>query len=124
MKTTPAKLLVKLLQWGILLAIVGYLVRDIYRNKSFTEIWNGPKQWDLLAAALLITFVGVLLTIVRWFWLLRAHDLPLSMRDAMRLGFLGYLLNFVSLGAVGGDLFKAILTAQNATRAEPKPSPR
>ena len=120
MKTTPAKLFVKLLQWGILLAIVGYLVRDIYRNKSFTEIWNGPKQWHLLAAALLVTFVAVLMTIVRWFWLLRAHDLPLSMRDALRLGFLGYLLNFISLGAVGGDLFKAILTSRkcHARRAE------
>jgi glycosyltransferase 2 family protein len=120
LKTTPAKLAVKLLQWGILLAIVGYLVRDIYRNKSFSEVWDGPKQWHLLAAALLVTFIAVLLTIVRWFWLLRALDLPLSMRDALRLGFLGYLLNFISLGAVGGDLFKAVLTARicHARRAE------
>ena len=62
----------------------------------------------------------MLLTIVRWFWLLRAHDLPLSMGDALRLGFLGYLLNFVSFGAVGGDLFKAIFAARkcHARRAE------
>jgi hypothetical protein len=30
----------------------------------------------------------------------------------MRLGFLGYLLNFVSLGSVGGDLFKALFMAR------------
>jgi hypothetical protein len=120
LKTTPAKFVFKLLQWGFLLAIVAYLVRDIYRNKSFAEVWNGPKHWDLLAVALLVTFVAVLLTIVRWFWLLRAHDLPLSMADALRLGFLGYFLNFVSFGAVGGDLFKAIFAARkcHARRAE------
>ena len=120
MKTTAAKLAVKLLQWALLLGIVAYLARDIYRNKSFDVLWNGPKQWNLLVAALAVTLVAVLLTIIRWFWLLRAHDLPLSIRDALRLGFLGYLLNFVSFGAVGGDLFKAVLTARkcHARRAE------
>lgn len=120
MKSSPAKLVVKVLQWGILLAIVGYLIRDIYRNDSFGELWNQPQQWHLLAAALLVTFVAVLLTIVRWYWLLRALDLPLSIRDALRLGFLGYLLNFISLGAVGGDLFKAVFAARKcrARRAE------
>ncbi|HEX3997270.1 MAG TPA: lysylphosphatidylglycerol synthase transmembrane domain-containing protein [Pirellulales bacterium] len=119
-KFSPTKLIVKLLQWGILLGIVAYLVRDIYRNDSFGELWNEPKRWHLLAAALVVTFLGVLLTIIRWFWLLRAHDLPLSLRDALRLGFLGFLLNFVSLGAVGGDLFKAIFAARkcHARRAE------
>jgi hypothetical protein len=34
------------------------------------------------------------------------------LRDAFRLGFLGFLLNFVSIGAVGGDLFKAIFIAR------------
>ena len=42
------------------------------------------------------------------------------MIDAFRLGFLGYLLNFVSVGSVGGDLFKAIFIAreQPGRRAE------
>ena len=42
------------------------------------------------------------------------------MRDAFRLGFLGYLMNFVSLGSVGGDLFKAVFIAheQPGKRAE------
>ncbi len=30
----------------------------------------------------------------------------------LRLGFLGYLLNFVSVGSVGGDLFKAVFVAR------------
>lgn len=47
-------------------------------------------------------------------------DLPFRMADAFRLGFIGYLLNFVSLGSVGGDLFKAVFIAreQRGKRAE------
>jgi uncharacterized protein (TIRG00374 family) len=46
-------------------------------------------------------------TIVRWHFLVRAIDLPLRFRDTLRLGFLGYLYNFVLPGGVGGDLVKA-----------------
>jgi uncharacterized membrane protein YbhN (UPF0104 family) len=107
-----SKLAVRLLQWGVVLAILGYLFFDIYRNKSFEQFWNEPKRWDRLAAALGLTFLGVALTIVRWHWLMRALSLPFRLRDAFRLGFLGYLLNFVSFGSVGGDLFKAVFVAR------------
>ena len=38
--------------------------------------------------------------------------LPFRIRDAFRLSFLSYLLNFVSVGSVGGDLFKAFFIAR------------
>ncbi len=46
--------------------------------------------------------------------------MPFTLRDAFRLGFVGYMFNFVSLGNVGGDLFKAIFLAREQTgrRAE------
>lgn len=101
-----------MLQWGIVLAILGYLFNDIYQNRSFASFWNAPKRWDLLAAAAGVTLTAVTMTIVRWHWLIRALGLPFRLRDALRLGFLGYLLNFVSLGSVGGDLFKAVFVAR------------
>lgn len=101
-----------MLQWGVVLAILGYLFSDIYRNRSFATFWNGPKRWDFLAAAAGLTLAGVTITIVRWHWLIRALGLPFRLRDALRLGFLGYLLNFVSFGSVGGDFFKAIFVAR------------
>lgn len=101
-----------MLQWGVVLAILGYLFNDIYQNRSFASFWNAPKRWDLLAAAAAITLIAVTITIVRWHWLILALGLPFRLRDALRLGFLGYLLNFVSLGSVGGDLFKAVFVAR------------
>jgi uncharacterized membrane protein YbhN (UPF0104 family) len=50
----------------------------------------------------------------------RALDLPFRLRDAFRLGFLCYLLNFISLGSVGGDLFKAIFIAREQPGHRPE----
>ncbi len=60
------------------------------------------------------------LTFVRWYLLVRALRLRFRLIDAFRLGFLGYLFNFVSAGSVGGDLFKAFFIAreQPGRRAE------
>src|SRR5262249_62075561 len=68
-------------------------------------------QWDMLGLATLICFVAVLLTMVRWYYLVRALDVPITWRDAFRLGFLGYMWNFVTPGSVGGDLVKVVYLA-------------
>jgi len=112
LKRRAARIAVRVLQWGVVLAILAYLFNDIYQNRSFASFWNAPKRWDLLAAASGVTLAAVTITIVRWHWLIRALGLPFRLRDALRLGFLGYLLNFVSLGSVGGDLFKAVFVAR------------
>jgi hypothetical protein len=52
--------------------------------------------------------------------LVRALDLPFTLKDAVRLGFLGYLFNFISLGAVGGDLFKAVFIARELPGRRPE----
>jgi hypothetical protein len=104
--------LIKTLRWSIPAVIVAWLVFDVYRQDNFGQIWNGPKEWPLLGLALLFYLTAQLLTIARWYWLVRALDLPFRWNDAVRLGFLGYLLTFVSLGAVGGDLLKAFFVAR------------
>ncbi len=44
-----------------------------------------------------------------------AQDLPFRVQDALRLGFIGYLFNYVAPGAVGGDLIKASMIAREQT---------
>ncbi|MEX2141868.1 MAG: lysylphosphatidylglycerol synthase transmembrane domain-containing protein [Pirellulales bacterium] len=105
-----------ILRWTIPPAIVAYLVYDVQRQDSFDQIWSGEKNWTLLGVALLAFLAAQLLTIARWYWLVRALDLPFRWNDAVRLGFLGYLLTFVSLGAVGGDLLKAFFVAREQPR--------
>lgn len=109
-----------LLKFSISAGLIVWLVVQAQRDQAFADLARQPKNWTFLAAASACCFAGVALTFVRWYVLVRALDLPFSLKDAFRLGFLGYLLNFVSLGTVGGDLFKAVFVAreQPGRRAE------
>jgi len=118
--STVNKTLLNLAKFGISFGLIAYLVADPDNREAFTKLAGQPKDWATLALAWLACLSAVMLTFVRWYILVRALDLPFSMKDAFRLGFLGYLLNFVSLGNVGGDLFKAVFIAreQPGRRAE------
>jgi hypothetical protein len=50
---------------------------------------------------------------VRWHILVAALGLENRLLQTVRLGALGFVLNFVSLGGLGGDLFKAIFLAKD-----------
>ncbi|MES1213110.1 MAG: lysylphosphatidylglycerol synthase transmembrane domain-containing protein [Singulisphaera sp.] len=114
------KLFVNLLKFGISLGILGYLIYDAVSEDTFAQMMDQPKHWGCFAGAWALCMTATCLTFVRWYYLVRALDLPFRMADAFRLGFLGYLFNFVSLGSVGGDLFKAVFIAreQHGKRAE------
>lgn len=114
------KLVVNLLKFGISFGILGYLIYDAVSDDAFAQMMDRPKNWGCFAAAWALCMTATCLTFVRWYYLVRALDLPFRMADAFRLGFLGYMFNFVSLGSVGGDLFKAVFIAreQPGKRAE------
>lgn len=87
---------------------------------DYEAFWSRPKRWDYLTLAQLLALSAITIGIVRWWGLVRAFGIPFELPEALRLGFLGYLLNFVSLGSVGGDLFKAILVAKHKPQARPE----
>jgi glycosyltransferase 2 family protein len=103
--------LLLLLKIGLPLAIIGWLLTRI-DAEQWQVLRHRTPQWPLLAAAFAAALLAVNLGFVRWFLLVRAVALPFRLRDAVRLGFLGYLFNFVSIGSVGGDLFKAVFLAR------------
>jgi len=112
------RLLINLVKIGVSVAILAVLFTGA--QESLSDLQNQPKNWGLLGLATLLGLAAVCVSFVRWYWLVRALDLPFTMRDAFRLGFVGNLFNFVSLGSVGGDLFKAVFVAreQPGRRAE------
>lgn len=119
------KIIGYLLRFGLSFGVLAALFWWSSRDPQFVENLHSLKQvsidnWPLLLGGWAIIFVGVLITIVRWFLLVRTLDLPFRFRDALRLGFLGYMLNFVSPGSVGGDLFKAIFIARENEGRRPE----
>jgi uncharacterized protein (TIRG00374 family) len=91
------------------------LVANVDREQ-FLELWWREKNWPMLLAGFGLVMASVCLTFVRWYVLVRALGIPFGMTDAFRLGFLGYLMNFVVAGSVGGDLFKAFFIAHEQPR--------
>jgi glycosyltransferase 2 family protein len=107
----------KRLVWSIVkiavsLGILALLAVQAQRNNVFEDLLRQPKHWGLLAAACGLCFAAVSITLVRWYWLVRALDLPIRLNEAFRLGLLGYLFNLAPMGIVGGDLLKAVMLAR------------
>jgi len=91
------------------LAIVGVL---LFQNRGgLSQLAGHEKNWWLLVVAFGLVLGSTLLTFLRWFLLVWAQGFEFRFRDALRLGFLGLVFNYLSLGSVGGDLFKAIFLA-------------
>ncbi len=107
------KVLLLLFKIGIPVAILAYLFWNAQRDDAFTDLAQQSKNWPLLGVALLSCGTAVTLTIVRWYYLVRALDIPFTMREALRFGFLGYLFNLAPMGIVGGDMFKAYMVARH-----------
>ncbi|HUT10138.1 MAG TPA: lysylphosphatidylglycerol synthase transmembrane domain-containing protein [Thermoguttaceae bacterium] len=112
------KLIVTTLKIGISLAIVAWLAWDAAgtTNESgenvFQQLVHQPKNWGLLAAAWVFCASAVTLTLIRWWYLVRALDLPFRLTEGLRIGFLGYLFNLAPMGIVGGDVLKAVMLAR------------
>jgi len=104
--------LILLAKLALAAVILGYLV--VTGREGFVRIWNEPKNWTMLAVALACTLAAITLTFVRWHVLVAALGLRFRLPETMRLGALGFALNFVSLGSIGGDLFKAIFIAKDS----------
>ncbi|MFN0196513.1 MAG: YbhN family protein [Planctomycetaceae bacterium] len=92
----------------------------IHRNgDDIVKLKNRQINWTAAIGALLLCGVSLLLTFLRWWLLIWGLDFDVRFRDAVRLGFVGYLCNYLGPGAAGGDLVKAVFVAkgQSSRRA-------
>lgn len=106
-----------LLKFGVSGAILAFLIHRAANDAEFMTHFHHlrtslDEKWPRFVLAWSVILASLVISIVRWHLLVVTLDLPFRYRDAFRLGFLGYLFNFVSLGNVGGDLFKAIFVAR------------
>jgi uncharacterized protein (TIRG00374 family) len=112
------KIAITVLKYGISLSILAWLFWQAWHSKTpdgeyiFPQLYEQSKNWWLLGAGLVVCIAAVTSTIVRWWLLVRALKMPFTLPDALRLGFVGFLYNFLTLGVLGGDLVKAIFLAR------------
>ncbi len=116
---------------GVSVALLGYLgwqaanatrlapTPDDPNHKIYIlpELLAGPKDWGMLALALLAVLAAVMITILRWHMLLRTLGLQFTAQESLRAGFVGYLFNLLPLGLAGADAVKAgFLIHRNPSR--------
>jgi hypothetical protein len=104
------------------LLILGWLFQKLWRDdrQSIVALYDNADNWPQLLLALSVYLAAIIGTFWRWYLLVVALRLPFRKTDAIRLGFIGYLLQFVSLGSVGGDVFKAVYVAKEQPERKPE----
>ncbi|MGD0654131.1 MAG: lysylphosphatidylglycerol synthase transmembrane domain-containing protein [Thermoguttaceae bacterium] len=109
------KFLITLLKLGISFGLIAYLIWNATHGADkvnvFINLRDEPKNWWVLACAWAVSAAAVVLTFIRWWYLVRALGIPCRFADAIRISFWGYLFNLAPLGIVGGDLVKAVMLA-------------
>jgi uncharacterized membrane protein YbhN (UPF0104 family) len=99
------------LKWPAALGILAWLY---FQNRiALANIAAAPKEWSFACLAFGLIGGSALVTFGRWYLLVRAQEFAFGLRDAVRYGFVGMVMNYVAPGAVGGDLFKAVLLARD-----------
>lgn len=100
-------------------AILGFLFSKV-DPEALRNLVNGPKKIDLLVLAFFWVLIAHLITYIRWWQLVSSLGVDFPLLVAIRVGFLGSAFNLVSFGAVGGDLFKAIVASRTAPKKAPE----
>jgi uncharacterized protein (TIRG00374 family) len=111
----------QLAKWTAGLGLIGLIVwlnwydfleaANLFRDRK--NLWNLVVNLVIAAA---ICLPCVVLTFYRWYWLVRAQELPFRRTDAVRLGFISYFFSMVLPGAIAGDVVKAGFVAREQHR--------
>jgi uncharacterized membrane protein YbhN (UPF0104 family) len=93
----------------------------IYRNwAEFKKVFANPVDYRLFGLGLAIYLLALMITFFRWHRLVLAQGLDFSLKDAIRLGFIGNVFNLVIPGAVGGDVIKAAFLGRMQPEKKPQ----
>ena len=95
-------------------ASIGILVWLIYsRREQFAEFLAQEKDLTWLAIALVTMNCAFIISYVRWKMLANAISLELSIKEAVKLGYIGAFFSLVAFGVVGGDSMRAYYVARS-----------
>ena len=100
---------------ALLAGIVVWIIQT-FPKENWNALVQQDKNWFLVGLAFLIILFASLISFWRWRILVQSLGVSFGLLEAIRLGFLGNLLNLVSVGSVGGDLFKAIEAAKKSDK--------
>lgn len=102
--------LLNLLKYVIAVALLAFVIAMNWT--ALNALFQREPHLQPLLAAAAITATVTAIQYYRWYLLVRALDLPFTLRNAVRLGLVGTFYNTFLPGSVGGDFVKAVFIAQ------------
>lgn len=114
MNGTSRKNLISLLRVALGVGLLVYLffrMRDEFDGLG-EVLLTSLSNWPWWAFSLGLTFLGLLVGALRWYYILRAARLPLPWTKVFSIFFIGQFFNSFMLGACGGDLARALYVAR------------
>lgn len=94
----------------VLAGIFFYLFK--YAGFDLSKLGKAFVHIDLLSYAFIFTFIGLTVTSERWRFLLSIQGIHLSVFQAFKLTFVGFLFSVSLPGSVSGDVIKAYYIAK------------
>ncbi|MDD5645454.1 MAG: lysylphosphatidylglycerol synthase transmembrane domain-containing protein [bacterium] len=70
----------------------------------------------LFTAGITLILLSYIISFVRWYFLLKVHDIDIPFGRVISLGFIGVLFNNVMPSTVGGDIVKAYYAAKDTSK--------
>jgi uncharacterized protein (TIRG00374 family) len=105
-----------LLKYGIGFGLLAYVIAKYWEPQNdapgLQQLLQGPIEFGWLLVASLLIGLALSLQLFRWFLLVQAVELPVTIRNTFRLGLVGVFYNTFLPGSVGGDLLKAYFLAR------------
>ena len=99
--------------WLKWLLAIGLLAALFWLNReTLAGLQERQLRWEFALAGFFCILAAILSTHVRWYLLVWAQEFQFPLKEAVRLGFLGYVSNYVAPGAIGGDAIKAVMIAR------------
>jgi glycosyltransferase 2 family protein len=115
--------IVGFLKYAIGIAALAYVVTSNWgpkgKNPGISGLLQQTPNYSLVVPILLLAVAILACQILRWYVLIRALDLPCTVRNAYRVGLVGYFYNMALPGSIGGDLVKAYFLAQDHPERRP-----
>lgn len=109
------KLLINILRAAVGIGLAIFMINGVL-SRNQVDLWRQTQEsikWMLLVA-LSLQMVAVVITTLRWQWLLRVQEIEVSFHDLLSLTMVGMFWNAVLPGAVGGDVLKMVYITRHA----------
>ncbi len=109
-KPTQRSGLMVLVKFSVAAVLFLFLLKKGFISWQATR--DALREWPLILMAFSGMFFSTILSIVRWYYLLRAQRIYLKGAVIFKIAFIGNFFNLALPGAISGDFVKAIYAAK------------